>query len=288
MENTKDTDHVIEKDPDFDNDSDIHKDEGGTLFVTNLAFDCTEDDLKSVFSVFGPIASITLSSLKIVDVEKPKRQIEMGTPNANQKIILEEKKRKEEEMKKEEEKKRPFSSAGFAHVTFEKRESLKKALKGARPLLDSKNDQPLFEQGTTKGIQKWRQSHLDTYVKDITKLQQEVDQYMWVFDKEKMEAKKKVENLTSVPDNDGWVTVTRKGNNKNTVGAKGKTVGIAKLDQETKKKILEKEKSKHKDDFYRFQRSQNKTNYITQLRMRFEEDKKRIENMKTARKFKPF
>jgi len=111
---------------------------------------------------------------------------------------------------------------------------------------------------------------------------------MWNFDKEKLEFKKKIDALSSAPDLDGWVTVTRKGK-KRTVGAQGKTVRVAdKLDLATLNRIKEKELKKQKDDFYRFQRSENRQHHIEELRKRFEEDKKRIEKMRQGRKFRPF
>jgi len=98
--------------------------------------------------------------------------------------------------------------------------------------------------------------------------------------------KKKVDELSSMPDADGWVTVTKKGKKK-TEGAEGKKMGVAYLTPFELQQMQEKAKEKQLSDFYRFQRSENRKNYIDTLRQKFEEDKKRIERMKQQRKFKP-
>lgn len=55
---------------------------------------------------------------------------------------------------------------------------------------------------------------------------------------------------------------------------------------------MEKEKQKQKDkkliNFYSFQMRETKMEHLTQLRRKFENDKKRIATMRAARKFKPY
>jgi len=267
-----------------------HKDQeedGKTIFVTNLTADCTAEDLQSIFSVFGPVASVHMDAFnkkfgkKKIKIKQKK--IEMGTPNPSQLMLLEEKRRKEE-VTKEEKKKQPFCAAGYAHVVFENPDTLKKVLKEPSQFDFSSK----LEHGQPKGMEKWRKEYQSSYVVNIKQLQKEVDRFMWNFDKEKEERKKKVEALSSAPDADGWVTVTRKGR-KHTTGAGGKTVGVAaKIDLATIEHIKEKEKKLQKDNFYRFQRTDKKQHNIEELRIRFEEDKKRIEKMRQGRKFRPF
>jgi len=260
------------------------EDEGKTFFVNNLTADCTQEDLRSIFSTFGPIASIHMDAFKMTSEKKKGKQkkVEMGTPNPTQLLILEEKKRKEEALK--EEKKRPFSAVGYAHIVFESKDTLTKVLKDPSPF-DFKDK---LERGSIKGIEKWQKAYQSEHTLDTNNLKKEVDQFMWNFDKEKFEFKKKIEALSSAPDDDGWVTVTKKGK-KHTVGAKGKAVGVAdKLDLATLNRIKEKEQRRQKDNFYRFQRKEKRQNYIEDLRKRFEDDKKRIEKMRQGRKFRPF
>jgi len=82
------------------------------------------------------------------------------------------------------------------------------------------------------------------------------------------------------------VTVTRKGKKK-TEGAQGKKMGVANLNPFELQRLQQKAQEKQLSDFYRFQHAENRKNYIDTLRLRFEEDKKRIERMKQQRKFRP-
>lgn len=63
----------------------------------------------------------------------------------------------------------------------------------------------------------------------------------------------------------------------------------------TKQDIEEQEKAKASNkkktvvlDFYRHQARENKREEIADLRLKFEEDKKKVEKMKAQRKFNPF
>jgi hypothetical protein len=46
-----------------------------TLFVTNLTYDCTKEDIESIFSTFGPIENIILDSFP--DQEKQKQRLQL-------------------------------------------------------------------------------------------------------------------------------------------------------------------------------------------------------------------
>jgi len=178
--------------------------------------------------------------------------------------------------------KKPFCSAGYAHVIFQNKESLKNVLKNTSFDLSGK-----FEFGQKKGLEKWTEIYQKEYFVKKSKVQSEVDSYMWNYDKKNLEHQQKIEALSSAPDADGWVTVTRKGKKKS--GADGKNIRVApKLDLATINRIREKERKKYKDNFYRFQKAEKRINHIEELRKRFEEDKKRIEKMRQGRKFRPF
>ncbi|CAN4082773.1 unnamed protein product [Withania somnifera] len=87
---------------------------------------------------------------------------------------------------------------------------------------------------------------------------------------------------------DGWtVVVHHKGRKKNTDSETGIAVGsvsqAAVMDNMAKKK--------NKDvglDFYRFQKREAKRNEIMVLQSKFEQDKKRIQQLRAARKFRPY
>ncbi|KAJ7971161.1 Ribosomal RNA-processing 7 protein [Quillaja saponaria] len=86
----------------------------------------------------------------------------------------------------------------------------------------------------------------------------------------------------------GWtVVVHHKGRKKTTDSESGIAVGsVAQAVVEDKVA-----KKKHKEvglDFYRFQKREAQRNEVMTLQKKFEEDKKRIQLLRAARKFKPY
>jgi ribosomal RNA-processing protein 7 len=255
---------------------------GKTIFVTNLCADCTKEDLENIFSNFGKVSAVYLDSLK---KNKPNQNKEpkpkLGKPTASQMLIMEEKKKRLEASTKEEEEKLPFSVAGYAHVVFEEEEGLANAIKLSCENLDQS------EIGSEKkGVKKWKAEHKAEMFVDIEQLQKETNEYMLNYDTKKIQYEKRLEALSSAPDEEGWVTVTR--GKKKSTGAVPAIGMASKLDQQTLNKLIEKEKKKHKTDFYRFQRTSQTNSHMQELRKRFEEDKKRIEKLREGRKFRPF
>lgn len=79
----------------------------------------------------------------------------------------------------------------------------------------------------------------------------------------------------SVPDEEGFVTVTR-----------GGRVGPARIEETEKKKAELEERRKNngvKDDFYRFQNREKRKEQEILLKKRFEDDRKRVEKMRERR-----
>ena len=79
----------------------------------------------------------------------------------------------------------------------------------------------------------------------------------------------------SVPDEDGFITVTR-----------GGRTGPARLEDAEKKKAELEERRKNngvKDDFYRFQNREKRKEAENMLRRRFEEDRERVRGMRERR-----
>jgi hypothetical protein len=48
---------------------------GRTLFVTNLTYDCTKEDLETIFSSFGPIEEIILDSFPDLTKQRQRKKI---------------------------------------------------------------------------------------------------------------------------------------------------------------------------------------------------------------------
>lgn len=84
---------------------------------------------------------------------------------------------------------------------------------------------------------------------------------------------------------DGWTVVQRhKGRKKNT-SESGVTVGAVAAAAATARAA--KKRPVEHTDFYRFQQREKRRNDLLDLRERFEEDKRRLAELKAVRKFKP-
>ena len=107
--------------------------------------------------------------------------------------------------------------------------------------------------------------------KDI--LQASVDAFFSDFNRKEEEAARTAKKMRSIPDEDGFVTVTR-----------GGRTGPARKEEaeEAKRKEMEKDEGRRRSmsDFYRFQARERRKQEQGELIKRFEEDKRRIEEMK--------
>lgn len=77
-----------------------------------------------------------------------------------------------------------------------------------------------------------------------------------------------LKRLRSEPDEDGFITVTRREKEEVVVEKKNKAVNL--------------------EDFYKFQKREKREKRMDELRRKFEEDKIKVERAKEGRKFKPF
>jgi ribosomal RNA-processing protein 7 len=108
-----------------------------------------------------------------------------------------------------------------------------------------------------------------------TTLQASLNAYLTQFNALETLRNKHRKTARSVPDEDGFVTVTR-----------GGRAGPARLEDTEKKKAeldARKKKNAVKDDFYRFQNREKRKEIEMGLRRRFEEDRKRVERMRETR-----
>ncbi|KAL3499646.1 hypothetical protein ACH5RR_038739 [Cinchona calisaya] len=119
----------------------------------------------------------------------------------------------------------------------------------------------------------------------IQVLQERIDEFITAHEAWEEQERKEREALAA---EDGWTVVTHhKGRKKTTDAETGVTVGsvaqAAVLDKMAKKK------SKGVGlDFYRFQRREARRNEIMMLQDKFEQDKKKIQQLREARKFRPY
>ncbi|MEE6524023.1 hypothetical protein FKM82_023213, partial [Ascaphus truei] len=116
---------------------------------------------------------------------------------------------------------------------------------------------------------------------DTESLQAEIDAFMKVHDKRVAEEEEKAEEEEGVPDDEGWVKVTRK----------GRRPGLARTEVKNLR-LMEREKRKRAQkellNFYGWQHRESKREHLADLRKKFEEDKQKIALMRAHRKFRPF
>ncbi|XP_072167637.1 ribosomal RNA-processing protein 7 homolog A-like [Diadema setosum] len=232
-------------------ESDDIKPSHRTLFVVNVPPYCNKECMERLFGVCGPVESVGLQA-------KPGKD-EDGTL---EKIY-------------------PMKyTKGFkvAYVVFKHASSLRKALKHhyASPFVLS----PEGESSVPTGYKKWCQEYAAMW-SDPLKLQKKVDDFMADFDKKKQEEEEQAKEEEGVPDEDGWITVTKRS---------AKPVVARTERQQRRLQAREKRKRAEKElmNFYTFQTRESKREHIAELRKKFEEDKQRISQMKAARKFKPY
>lgn len=144
-----------------------------------------------------------------------------------------------------------------AHVEFNTIEDKESALQSSELEIDL---------GTDFGVNKWIRE-LEQATPSLEYLDSLVKKELTEWDEMMEEKRQRIKQLKGVPDEDGFIMVTSK--NKKTEAKQGK-------------------KKKELVDFYKFQMKETKINQLNELRARFEQDKKRIELLKTQRKFKPY
>ncbi|KAF1500133.1 hypothetical protein FQV17_0006858, partial [Megadyptes antipodes antipodes] len=221
-----------------------------TLFVLNVPPYCSPDSLSRLFARCGCVRSVDIC-------EKPGEKKEKLTSKFfNCKTVT-----------------------GFqvAYVVFRKPAGVQaaKALSQEGPLLISTESHPV-----KTGISKWIASYAASVV-DQEELKAEVDAYMQDYDKKIAEEEAKAAKEEGVPDEEGWVKVTRK----------GRKPGLPRTEA-ANLRVLEREKRKRARkellNFYAWQHRETKREHIAQLRKKFEEDKQRIALMRAQRKFRPY
>lgn len=116
---------------------------------------------------------------------------------------------------------------------------------------------------------------------DQDELANKVDQYMEKFAKAEEKKLEEVRRLAQMVDDDGFTMV---------VGPKRRSAGgiaAPKVGVEVQQK-KKKKKTKEKTDFYRFQLRERKKNEMNDLLRRFQNDKKKVEELRQKKRFRPY
>ncbi|CAG9794105.1 unnamed protein product [Diatraea saccharalis] len=221
---------------------------GRTLLVVNLPPYVDEKGIINAFREAGTIKSVEFCSKPTTAEKKPRKYkfIEENT----------------------------LETYKVAYVVFQKVSQLEKALNLSElsPLHSEDHQIKL-------GMKKWIQEYNDSV--QIPKVLKEcIETFMKKYDEENAKAEKK-EKALGEEDDDGWVTVTKK----------GRIQSFARSENVENKIMAKEEKNKKRKElqnFYTFQIRESKMKHIVALRQKFEEDKKKIAQIKQSRRFKPF
>lgn len=159
-----------------------------------------------------------------------------------------------------------IAQAGFkvAYIVFDNAESASEALQ-----LGGRKKSILCKVKST-GLAKWCSDYAEER-KPVKLIESTVAEFMADYDTRKLEDEETKKGLQE-PDDDGWVTVTRKN---------PKPIAQGKRHRQRKKK-------KELLNFYQFQLRESKRQQIADLRRKFEEDKQKVAEMKSKRRFKPY
>uniref|UniRef100_A0A7N0TAI2 Ribosomal RNA-processing protein 7 C-terminal domain-containing protein n=1 Tax=Kalanchoe fedtschenkoi TaxID=63787 RepID=A0A7N0TAI2_KALFE len=140
------------------------------------------------------------------------------------------------------------------------------------------------DEDCSTGMKKWLTEYRDKRP-GFEILQQRIDDFI-IAHEEKLEQERKEREARIAED--GWTVVEHhKGRKKTTDAESGTAVGS--VTQAAAHDQLAKKKQKGVGpDFYRFQKREAQRNAVMMLQSKFEEDKKRIQQLRAARKFRPY
>ncbi|TVY58309.1 Ribosomal RNA-processing protein 7 [Lachnellula cervina] len=248
-----------------------------SVFVVNVPVDATVAHLKGVFA--------HLSGGVVGRVEDVIFEDQSPIPSKNRTAIVDRKRKREEEQEDlAQSQELPCTwdretrkSGGNAVVVFVDGRSMEGVLKSVRKLHKSKA-YPLWGHGISSkvpalGSSRYAAHHALRYP-DPRTLQRNVDAYMTAFNAGEMQRQREAKRLRNVPDEDGFVTVT-----------KGGRVGPAKAEEAERMRAEAEERAKVRtgEGFYRFQVREMRKVEQGELVRQFEEDKKRVEGMRERR-----
>lgn len=160
------------------------------------------------------------------------------------------------------------------YIVFTKVAELDKALK-----LSELAPMNLKQHKILTGMSKWMEQY-NSSILTQTSLKEKVENFMKRHDAETKKAEDKEKELEQ-EDDEGWVTVTKR----------GKVQSFARSEKVENKIMQKEEKNKNRKElknFYTFQIRESKMKHIVTLRQKFEEDKRKIAQIKQSRRFKPF
>lgn len=140
------------------------------------------------------------------------------------------------------------------------------------------------DEDCSRGMRKWLIEYKESRP-GLKILQQRNDDFIAAY--EAQQEQERIEREARVAEG-GWTVVTHhKGRKKSTDTESGISVGSV-AQASVMDKVAKKKSKEVGLDFYRFQRREAQRNDVMKLQSKFEQDKKRIQQLRAARKFRPY
>ncbi|KAI9480079.1 SSU rRNA processing protein [Coemansia mojavensis] len=223
-----------------------------TIFMTNLPADTTERDIRRLFQGVARIARVVFHGVDLAPV--PRTQLLESGASAH--IVL-------------------LEVGELANVL-----SIKAGAITMWPQRDPESANPADYRGLSRYLYEYRASRPPAEL-----LKTEVDSYMEKFEAAQYERDRMLSQQQNVPDEDGFITVVRRGRHtKNTDGS----VSVTAASADDARAAGSKKKEVLFGNMYRFQMRERKNNQLLELRKKFEQDKEKIARMRQARQFRPY
>ena len=262
-----------------------HPDSPRSLFVANVPIDATSLHFRELWA--NHLGGYRVESVEFE--EEYKKSIAMAGANTTEPTTSGKKikKRKRSQVDSDEQIEneatllpKPWDrelrrSGSTATVVFVDRVSAEAAIKAVKKAAKARQTiswgQNLGGRLPVFGSGRYR-AHHDLSFPSAEDIQPKIDLYMTRFATAEAARSKRLARLRQVPDEDGFIAVTR-----------GGRVGPARVEEAQRKAEEQKERNKGKEDFYRFQVREKKKEKTGHLLKAFEEDKRKVEEMRSRR-----
>ena len=140
------------------------------------------------------------------------------------------------------------------------------------------------DEDCSRGMKKWVLEYKQKRP-GLKVLQQRIDEFITAHEEQEEQERKEREARAA---EDGWtVVVHHKGRKKTTDTETGTAVGSVSL-AAIQEKMANKKPKEVDMNFYRFQKREAHISELAMLQSKFEQDKKRIQQLRAQRKFKPY
>lgn len=252
-------------------------DSSRSLFVVNLPIDTTETHLRHLFGSQLSAGRVEKVQFEDVPIKKQSQQANTTSSKKRKRITADELQNHLEKIDLPATWNRELQKSGtHAVIIFvdkpSKEASLKAAHKAAKRGTKLVWGQGIEDRVPELGLDRYL-AHERLRYPNRAELLRTVNEYMNVFTQVAEVRRREEASRTQVPDEDGFVTVTH-GPKLNSVAREDETKELVKKQQE---------KTKGLEDFYRFQSREKRKERQNDLLRKFDEDKKRLQEMKQRR-----